>query len=61
MKNIFIQTEIMNMKLMAENFRKRCEFAAMQDDGKIDREEEKMLKKINAATDKFIRELSRIK
>ena len=60
MKNIFIQAEIKNMELFTDTFRKRCYAAALQDDGKIDSEESKVLKKIDAATKKFVKELSKI-
>ena len=61
MKNIFIETEITNMKLLARTFPQRCESAATKDDGRIDAEEAKILKKVNAATSRFLKELSKIK
>ena len=61
MKNIFIETEIANMKLLARTFPQRCESMATKDDGKINAEEAKILKKVNAATSRFLKDLSRIK
>lgn len=61
MRNVFMQTEITNMKLLAQTFPQRCEVAATKDDGKIDAEEAKILKRVNAATSRFLKELSRIK
>lgn len=61
MRNVFIQAEITNMKLFAETFTQRCEAAAVKDDGKIDAGEAKILKKVNAATSRFLKELSKIK
>ena len=59
--NVFIETEIKNMELFAEGFRQRCQAAAMKDDGKIDPQEAKTLREINAVTEKLIKGLSKIK
>jgi len=59
--NVFIETEIKNMELFAEGFRLRCQAAAMKDDGKIDPQEVKTLREINAVTEKLIKGLSKIK
>lgn len=59
--NSFIKAQILNITTMAQHFKQSCELAAMQDDGKISKSEEKTLKKINQATDRFIRELNSIK
>lgn len=48
------------MKLAANAFRQRCQAAAVKDDGQIDAEEAQILKEINAATDKFLKELNKI-
>lgn len=61
MKNVFIETEIKNMELFAEAFLQRCEAGATKDDGKIDAEEAKILKKLNAAVGRLLKELARIK
>lgn len=61
MKNVFLQSEILNMRLIMKGFQQRCEIAATKDDGKVDKEEEKVLKRINAATERFLKELSKIK
>ena len=45
---------------MVSTFEQSCKMAAMHDDGSISREEEKALKAINAAAEKFKRELSKI-
>ena len=60
MKNIYTETEITNMTLLAKSFLQRCKNAALKDDNSIDKEEEKTLKKINSATKKFLKELSKI-
>lgn len=59
--NYFITVQISNMVSMVKTFQQSCQMAAKQDDGKIDRAEEKQLKKINAAADRFIAELQKIK
>lgn len=60
MKNVFIQAEIKNMELFADNFLQRCQAAMTKDDGKIDPEETKAMRKIRAATEKFLKQLSKI-
>lgn len=58
--NTFIQAQIFNMKTMVKTFEQACEMAALKDDGKVNREEEKTLKKIKAASEAFIKELERL-
>lgn len=59
--NYFITAQISNMISMVKTFQQSCQMAAKQDDGKIDRAEEKQLKKISAAADRFIADLQKIK
>lgn len=59
--NSYIDAQIMNMKIIAKTFEQSCRMAAMKNDGQIDKSEEKTLKKISAATQKFIKELESIK
>lgn len=59
--NQYISAQIMNMVTMAKTFNQSCKMAATKDDGLIDRQEEKQIKKINAAVEKFIKELEAIK
>ena len=61
MRNAFLAMELVNMKIAANAFRQRCQAAALKDDGRIDDEEARILKKIDAATDKFLKELAKIK
>ena len=58
--NTYISSQIMNMKIMAKTFEQSCRMAATKNDGKIDKAEEKVLKKISAATAKFLKELDNI-
>lgn len=53
MSNQFIRMQCENMLTMIETFRQSCEMAARQDDGKVSKEEEKFLKKMNKAADQF--------
>lgn len=59
--NQYISAQILNMVTMAKTFNQSCKMAATKDDGQIDRQEEKQLKKIDAAVSKFIKELESIK
>jgi len=59
--NSFIQSQINNMLLSLKNFEVGCELAATKDDGSISREEEKQLKRIKKATDKYRKELESIR
>lgn len=58
--NYHIKTQVTNMITMVKTFQSGCEMAATKDDGKIDKEEEKILKQITKATERFIKELSKI-
>lgn len=59
--NYYIEAQITNMVAMVRTFDASCKMAALKDDGSIDRTEEKQLKKISAAAQKFIRELEAVK
>lgn len=58
--NFEIQAQILNMKNMVRNFEQICRIAATKDDGKIDPDEEKTLKKINTASNRFLKELNKL-
>lgn len=58
--NQYISDQIVNMVTMAKTFNQSCKMAATKDDGLIDRQEKKQIKKINAAVAKFIKELESI-
>ena len=58
--NPYIAAQIFNAKAMARNFEQACQQAAKQDDGKISKEEEKLLKKVHAATARFISDLDKL-
>lgn len=60
MENQHIYMQILNMKAFLTTFEQGCKTAALKDDGRIDKEEEKALKKISAATKKYRAELDKI-
>lgn len=59
--NDYIKAQIFNMITMTKTFEQGCKMAATQDDGHIDPNEEKALKKIQKATEKFRKELETVK
>lgn len=58
--NEYIKAQILNMTTIVKTFEASCKMAATKNDGKIDRNEEKQLKKIHSACEKFISELNKI-
>lgn len=58
--NPYIASQIFNVQAMARNFEHACQQAAEQDDGKISKEEERMLKKIHSITQRFINDLDKL-
>lgn len=59
--NTYIEMQIRNMTMMTRTFGQSCQMAAAKDDGRVDKSEEKALKKIEAACQRFIKELESIK
>lgn len=58
--NEYIRAQIVNMTAIVKTFEASCKMAAIKNDGRIDQEEGKQLKKINAACKKFMQELDKI-
>lgn len=58
--NHYLKSQIENMLIMTKAFQNGCHMAAMQNDGKIDKDEAKALKKIEAAAERFNKELNSI-
>lgn len=56
----FIKSQIKNMTSIAEAFVNACRIAAQKNDGLIDKDETKALKKIEAATQRFIKEINAV-
>ena len=59
--NTYIDAQITNIITMVKTFEQSCKMAAMKNDGTIDKAEEKQLKKISAACQKFQKELDSIR
>lgn len=53
----YMNSQCKTMIQQIELFKKACEMAALKNDGTIDAAEAKMLKKINKASDSFIRDI----
>ena len=58
--NAFMKGQIVNIISMVKVFKNSCKMAASKDDGVMSREEEKQMKKINEAADRFIKELEKV-
>ena len=59
--NYYIEAQIFNIKSMVKVFKQSCEMAARKDNGQISKDEEKQLKQIKTAAEKFCKELDKIK
>lgn len=57
--NTYMEIQIRNMIMYLDAFQKSCEVAAVKDDGKIDKEEQKRLNKIKEASAKYKKELEK--
>lgn len=55
--NTYIKAQITQMQTTVKVFLQACELGALKDDGTIDRDERKMLDRINKASERFIKEL----
>lgn len=55
--NQFLRIQIENIINTLNTFLMSCKIATQRDDGKIDKKEEKTLKKIREATETYIEEL----
>lgn len=58
--NNYINAQLINMITLTKTFEQACELASLQDDGIKSKEEEKKLKKIKAASQRFRKELETI-
>ncbi|MBQ7001996.1 MAG: hypothetical protein IJN67_13325 [Oscillospiraceae bacterium] len=58
--NYYLKAQIENMKSFTTTFKNACQLAVMQNDGSIDKEEAKILKKISKATERYVKELNSI-
>jgi hypothetical protein len=58
--NQYIKSQIENMTTMTKAFSDGCHLAAIQNDGTISKEEAKALKRIDAAVQRFIKEINSV-
>lgn len=58
--NIYIQGQIANMTSFSKSFLYACKQAALKNDGSVDPCEEKTLRKIEKATEKYITQLNKL-
>ena len=59
-KNNYLKTQIQNQILAADNFVSICTMSALKDDGKIDSDEAKLLKKLEKLTDEYKKGLNKL-
>lgn len=59
--NHYIHAQILNMQALCRTFEQSCTMGAKADDGQTSKSEERQLKQIKAATQRFLKELERIK
>jgi len=58
--NQYIKASIASHELMCQNFIAGLNLSARKDDGMIDKDEAKIIKKLNKATKKYLKELQKI-
>lgn len=58
--NHYLKSQIENMTAMTKAFESACRLAVLQNDGRIDKDEAKALKKIESAAERFIKELNSV-
>lgn len=59
--NDYLKAQITNMVTMTKTFEQSCKMAAMKNDGTIDKDEERIIKKISTACKSFTKELEKIR
>ena len=59
--NTYIRAQIDNITAIMKTFTQSCTLAAQKDDGQINSDEAKTLRRITTAAEKFIREMEKIK
>lgn len=59
-RNNYLKIQIQNQLLSVDNFMSICKLSALQDDGVVDKEEEKLLKRIEKATSDYKKALNRL-
>lgn len=57
--NDFMKAEVVNMRFIINNFLQRLEYAALQDDERISADESKTMKRIQKASNRYLRDLEK--
>lgn len=60
MINTFLDMQIKNMIVTVQGFEQACQIAALQDDGKISKAEEKALRQVRSAAADFLAALKKL-
>lgn len=60
MKNAFMRIHVRNMKTSLESFKLGLQLSAVKDDGAIDKEEKRDIKRLEKAANKFLEEIERV-
>ena len=60
MVNSYIDAQCKNMVLTVDTFVQACQLAAVKDDGQVSKEEQKALKRIMTAAEKFKAEIRKL-
>lgn len=60
MINVFLDMQIKSMIVTVQGFEQACQIAALQDDGKLSKAEEKALRQVRAAAAAFMKELKKL-
>ncbi len=58
--NTYLKSQINNMTSSVKIFMSGCELAVMQDDGRIDRKEQRILNRLRKASERYQKALDRI-
>ena len=58
--NQYIKAQIANMITFSQAFLRSCELAAKEDDGRISTGEQKLIREIAAATERYIGKLKKL-
>ena len=61
MRNKYIEAQINNMMLSINTFCQSLEFLATKDDGMISKEEQKIIRQLNKASEKYKKSLEEVK
>ena len=59
-RNNYLKIQIQNQLLAVDNFMSICKLSALQDDGVVDKDEEKLLKRLEKATTDYKKALNKL-